>query len=140
VAGRVSGSLTSESRGALPNRGFRSGSCRKLLGFNATIYYRAFPILGSDRDMPIWMDRRFGMWRLFDAMWRPFDAMGRPRVWPLVIFGLFTAGYVLAAISVTMYSGLAAAAIWWILGGFFVFMLAMGVLVFVIVWQRAKNI
>src|SRR2546427_7639865 len=48
-------------RGTLPNRGFRSGSCRKLLGFIPILYYRAFPILGSGRDMPIWRDRGFGM-------------------------------------------------------------------------------
>src|SRR5437867_8142436 len=48
-------------RGTLPNRGFRSGSCRKLLGFIPILYYRAFPILGSARDMPIWRDRGFGM-------------------------------------------------------------------------------
>lgn len=56
--------LASESRGTLPNRGFRSGIRRKMLGSISTIYWRAFPILASDRDMPQWDDWGFGMRRV----------------------------------------------------------------------------
>lgn len=49
------------SRGTLPDRGFRAGSRRELSAFIPILYYRAFPILGSGRDMPEWDDRGFGM-------------------------------------------------------------------------------
>jgi len=47
---------------------------------------------------------------------------------PLFVF--MTAAYILVAIAVTLYSGLAYAAIYWILSGVFLFFLAIGLFVF----------
>ncbi len=58
-------------------------------------------------------------------MWQPFDKRGRLRIWIVPLFVLMTAGYILAAIAVTLYSGLANAAIWWIVSGFFLWVLVM---------------
>src|SRR2546428_8608713 len=80
-------------RGTLPTRGFRSGSCRKLLGFIPILYYRAFPILGSGRDMPIWGDRGFGMATAPTTWWRYIPE----RPWPA---WLYLVGLVIIFVSV----------------------------------------
>jgi len=57
---------------------------------------------------------------------------------PLFVF--MTAAYILVAITVTLYSGLAYAAIYWILSGVFVFFLAVGLLVFLMKRRQEAKI
>src|SRR5437016_6987723 len=83
----------------------------------------------------IWRDRGFGMWPLYDKRglpWPLFDKQGRPRTWVVIpLFVFMTAAYILVAIAVTLYFGLAYAEIYWILSGFFLFLLAAGLFAFI---------
>ena len=84
------------------------------------------------------------MWPLYDKRglpWPLFDKQGRPRTWVVIpLFVFMTAAYILVAITVTLYSGLAYAAIYWILSGVFVFFLAVGLLVFVMKRRQEAKI
>src|SRR3989442_15172410 len=74
------------------------------------------------------------MWPLYDKRglpWPLFDKQGRPRTWVVIpLFVFMTAAYILVAIAVTLYFGLAYAAIYWILSGVFLFFLAGGLFIF----------
>jgi hypothetical protein len=72
-------------------------------------------------------------------MWLPFDERGRPRIWIALLFALMTAGFVLAAITATLYSGFANAALLWILSGFFLFTLALMGFVYVKLRQQGTK-
>src|SRR5436190_1460 len=100
--------------------------------------------LASGKDLPIWRDRGFGMWPLYDKRglpWPLFDKQGRPRTWVVIpLFVFMTAAYILVAIAVTLYSGLAYAAIYWILSGFFLFLLAAGLFVFLMKRRQEAKI
>jgi len=84
------------------------------------------------------------MWPLYDKRglpWPLFDKQGRPRTWVVIpLFVFMTAAYILVAITVTLYSGLAYAAIYWILSGVFVFSLAVGLLVFLMKRRQEAKI
>ena len=75
------------------------------------------------------------MWPLYDKRglpWPLFDKQGRPRTWVVIpLFVFMTAAYILVAIALTLYFGLAYAAIYWILSGFFLFLLAAGLFAFI---------
>src|SRR5437867_11343036 len=90
---------------------------------------RVVPFLVCGRNMLIWRDRGFGMWPLYDKRglpWPLFDKQGRPRTWVVIpLFVFMTAAYSLVAITVTLYSGLAYPALYWILSGVFVFFRAL---------------
>jgi len=96
------------------------------------------------RAFPTWSDRGFAMWPLYDKRglpWPLFDKQGRPRTWvvsPLFVF--MTAAWILVAIAVTLYSGLAYAAIYWILSGFFLSLLAAGLFVFLMKRRQEAKI
>ena len=55
-------------------------------------------------------------------------------------FVFMTAAWILVAIAVTLYSGLAYAAIYWILSGFFLFLLAAGLFVFLMKRRQEAKI
>jgi len=84
------------------------------------------------------------MWPLYDKRglpWPLFDKQGRPRTWVVIpLFVSMTAAWILVAIAVTLYSGLAYAAIYWILSGFFLFLLAAGLFVFLMKRRQEAKI
>ena len=58
----------------------------------------------------------------------------------LPLFVLMTATYILIAVAVTLYAGLAVAAAYWVLGGFFLFVLALWLFGFLMMRrQEAKT-
>ena len=84
------------------------------------------------------------MWPLWDRQGRPwpfFDQRGRLRMWVILpLFVLMTATYILIAVAVTLYAGLAVAAAYWVLGGFFLFVLALWLFGFLMLRrQEAKT-
>ena len=84
------------------------------------------------------------MWPLYDKRglpWPLFDKQGKPRTWVVIpLFVFMTAAYILVAIAVTLYSGLAYAAIYWILSGVFLFFLAVGLSVFLMKRRQEAKI
>src|SRR5439155_5249005 len=121
-----------ESPSLVPD-GVRAGEAG-LSGFMFYLRQRVVPFHVGGRDMPTWRDRGFGMWPLYDKRglpWPLFDKQGRPRTWVVIpLFVSMTAAWILVAIAFTLYSGLAYAAIYWILSGFFLLLLAAGLFVF----------
>ena len=81
------------------------------------------------------------MWPLYDKRglpWPLFDKQGRSRTWVVIpLFVFMTAAYILVAIAVTLYFGLAYAAIYWILSGVFLFFLAGGL--FILLMKRRQE-
>ena len=71
-------------------------------------------------------------------MFRPLDDRGRPRVWFIVCFTGFTALLVLVAAFLTV-AGMPDASLWWVLAGFFLFVLGMMLSSFAMtrLWEKA---
>ncbi len=73
-------------------------------------------------------------------MWQPYDQRGRLRFWDFLVMGVVTASALLAATLITVVWGPAEAAVLWVLGAFFGFVLVMWLLgAFVTRRARAKT-
>src|SRR2546429_676680 len=122
---RPSGPSLFEESGPSPSTLIRFGAQTWLSSPSA--HGSAAPRSRIERNLPRWRDRGFGM--AGSATLPPSHS--RLRAVLPVVAALYLGAYILVALAVTLYFGLAYAEIYWILSGFFLFLLAAGLFAFI---------